>query len=231
MNKDICTYVSGCLACQAYKPHCYKTKAPLYSLPVIPTPFENITIDLIGPLPESRGYDTIFTIVNRYLKRVMFVLTNMTISSEGFARTIGSSSLVFHTPLPVTETHTSFLPSLKTFIESLESNVLPLQPIILKQMDNQNIPIKKSKYTFISILIIDRTIGLIGSQLENLLITTMFILPQNTPPISLPLVVIPGKEPLWPTSLPIINLASTLPQPCLLPVKMLQTLSLPLTRL
>jgi len=85
MNKDICTYVSRCLTCQAYKPHRYRTKAPLHSLPIIPTPFKNKTIDPIGPLPESRGYDTIFTIVDCYLKQVMFILTNMTISLEGFA--------------------------------------------------------------------------------------------------------------------------------------------------
>jgi len=34
---NIRAYVSRCLACQAYKPHRYKTKAPLHSLPVIPT--------------------------------------------------------------------------------------------------------------------------------------------------------------------------------------------------
>jgi len=85
MNKDIHDYVGDCLTCQAYKPHHYKVKAPLHPLPVIPMPFENITINLVGPLPESKGYDAILTIVDRYLKWVMFIPTNMTISSEGFA--------------------------------------------------------------------------------------------------------------------------------------------------
>src|ERR1700727_85847 len=86
LKKDVREYVKGCLACQAYKPHRYKTKAPLNPLPITPTPFQNISMDLIGPLPESKGYDAIFIIVDRYLKRVMFIPTNMTISSEGFAR-------------------------------------------------------------------------------------------------------------------------------------------------
>ena len=86
MNKDICDYVNSCLACQAYKPHCYTVKAPLHPLPIIPTPFENITLDLVGPLPKSNGYDAIFTIVDQYLKWVMFIPTNMTICSEGFTR-------------------------------------------------------------------------------------------------------------------------------------------------
>ena len=114
MNKDIRTYVSGCLACQAYKPHRYKTKSPLHPLPIIPTPFENITIDLIGPLPESRGYNAIFTIVDRYLKRVMFIPTNMTISSEGFARLFRDNWFkLFGLPRSITSDRdpVSFLPS------------------------------------------------------------------------------------------------------------------------
>jgi hypothetical protein len=49
-------------------------------------PWETITVDIIGPLPESQGYNVILTIVNWFSKAVKFEPITMELESTGFAR-------------------------------------------------------------------------------------------------------------------------------------------------
>jgi len=49
-------------------------------------PWEVITVDLVGPLPESQGYNAILTIVDWFTKAVKFEPTHLELNSEGFAR-------------------------------------------------------------------------------------------------------------------------------------------------
>jgi hypothetical protein len=41
---------------------------------------------MIGPLPESKGNDTILTIVDKRTKHLILIPTTTTLSSEGWAR-------------------------------------------------------------------------------------------------------------------------------------------------
>ena len=67
MNKDIKDWVLQCSNCQLVKskPH---TKAPYASYPIATEVLSELNVDLIGPLPESRGHRYIFTICDRFTK-------------------------------------------------------------------------------------------------------------------------------------------------------------------
>ena len=49
-------------------------------------PWQEISIDMIGPLPNSNGMDTILVIVDRFMKMIRLKATTMNISSEGIAK-------------------------------------------------------------------------------------------------------------------------------------------------
>ena len=80
MRSEIKKYIKGCDACQRNKVRHDKKAAPLHPLPVPNGPWEEITIDLIGPLPTSEGKDAILVIVDRFSKMIRLTptLTNLT---------------------------------------------------------------------------------------------------------------------------------------------------------
>jgi hypothetical protein len=86
VSKDIQTYIDGCDPCQKNKPRRVPKKTPLHPFNPSDRPWETITVDLIGPLPESQGYNTILVIVDQATKAVKFEATHLELSSEGFAR-------------------------------------------------------------------------------------------------------------------------------------------------
>ena len=49
-------------------------------------PWQEISIDIIGPLPKSNGKDTIVVIVNRFTKIIRLRVTTINISSEEIAK-------------------------------------------------------------------------------------------------------------------------------------------------
>jgi len=48
-------------------------------------PWESVSVDLIGPLPESKGFNAILVIVDYLTKAKIFVATNMELTSMGWA--------------------------------------------------------------------------------------------------------------------------------------------------
>jgi Integrase zinc binding domain len=86
IRKDIQTYVQGCETCQRTKTQTQAKAAPLIPHKIPDTNWKHISIDLIGPLPESKGYNAIKVIVNRKLKQAHFIKTNTELSSEGQAK-------------------------------------------------------------------------------------------------------------------------------------------------
>ena len=64
IHNDVWKYVRGCQECQQNKVQHMKKVAPLYPLPTPKTPWEEISIDVIGPLPRSEDKDTILVVVN-----------------------------------------------------------------------------------------------------------------------------------------------------------------------
>ena len=56
MNSDIQTYILACTKCIEYNKVAHK-QAPLYTRPTITKPYQEIALDIIGPLPRSKqGY-------------------------------------------------------------------------------------------------------------------------------------------------------------------------------
>ena len=59
MKKDIQKYVASCNTCQTVKPDWQAKAAPLRPNEIPKGPWQIISIDMMGPLPESKGFDTI----------------------------------------------------------------------------------------------------------------------------------------------------------------------------
>src|SRR5215813_11865937 len=85
MSKDIQRYVKGCMKCQRTKSHRTAKHTTLQPLPIPSTPWMAISIDIIGPLPESKGWDAILVIVDYFTKMKIFIPIMTQISSLGIA--------------------------------------------------------------------------------------------------------------------------------------------------
>ena len=85
MKKDIQRYIASCNTCQTAKPDRQARAAPLQPNKVPKGPWQIISVDMMGPLPESKGFDTILVIVDRFTKKSFFFPTNLTVMSKGIA--------------------------------------------------------------------------------------------------------------------------------------------------
>jgi Integrase zinc binding domain/Chromo (CHRromatin Organisation MOdifier) domain len=90
MVKDFITsYVKGYAVCQSNKANTVRPKVPPF--PITPTieamPFETVAMDLITDLPESEGFDAIFTITDHDVtKATVFIPCNKTIGTLNAAQ-------------------------------------------------------------------------------------------------------------------------------------------------
>jgi len=67
MSTDIGTWVRECLSCQRAKIQRH-TRSALGKFPTPEFRFDHVHIDLVGPLPPSRGYTYLLTCVDRYTR-------------------------------------------------------------------------------------------------------------------------------------------------------------------
>jgi len=72
--------------CQRTKPHRTPAKTLLHPFSPPSRPWESITIDIIGPLPESQGFNAILVIVDQFSKVIKLEAITMELTSEGTAR-------------------------------------------------------------------------------------------------------------------------------------------------
>lgn len=72
--------------CQRVQPLRQEPKSILYPHDVPSEPWQVISIDLIGELPESNGYNGICVFVDCFAKQIHAVPTNMMITSESMVR-------------------------------------------------------------------------------------------------------------------------------------------------
>jgi hypothetical protein len=86
LKKDATAYAQGCATCQRIKPRRGAAKTPLHPLDPPSRPWERISLDLIGPLPESNGYNAILVIVDSFSKMIKLEPTTITLTAEGFAK-------------------------------------------------------------------------------------------------------------------------------------------------
>jgi len=59
LKEDIKRYVQGCIKCQQNKVQHQKKVGELHPLEIPQKPWQEISIDIIGPLPKSNGIDAI----------------------------------------------------------------------------------------------------------------------------------------------------------------------------
>ena len=64
LKEDVKEYVQGCFKCQQNKVQHQKKAGELHPLDIPQGPWQEISIDIIGPLPKSNGMDTIVVIVD-----------------------------------------------------------------------------------------------------------------------------------------------------------------------
>ena len=101
MARDVGEWVRQCLDCQRSKV-CRHVHAPLQSFPLPDTRFSHIHVDVVGPLPPSRGYTHLLTIVDRFT-RWPEAIPLMDTSSLSLARALLSAWIArFGVPVRVT---------------------------------------------------------------------------------------------------------------------------------
>ena len=65
--KDVRTWARGCIECQTAKIHRHN-RAPLHRFEKATTRFAHVHVDLVGPLPSSKGYTHLLTVIDRFTR-------------------------------------------------------------------------------------------------------------------------------------------------------------------
>ena len=81
--KDVKMYVKGCSACQQNKALRQKKAAPLNPHTPPELPWESISLDVIGPLPESNGFNAILSVIDRFSKMIHIIPMTTELSTKG----------------------------------------------------------------------------------------------------------------------------------------------------
>jgi len=86
IKEDVKKYIQGCFKCQQNKVQHQRKTGELHPLEIPEGPWQDISINIIGPLPKSNGMDAIVVIVDRFTKMIRLKAMTTNISSEGIAR-------------------------------------------------------------------------------------------------------------------------------------------------
>jgi len=80
-----------------------KKAVSLHLLPTPKTPWEEISIDVIGPLPKSEDKDAILVVVDQFSKMIRLMATTTSIFSNEVARIYWDNIWKIHSILSRTE--------------------------------------------------------------------------------------------------------------------------------
>jgi len=86
IKNNIKKYFQGCFKCQQNKVQHMKKVRELHPLKTPEEPWQEISIDVIGPLPKSNKKNAIIVIVNQFMKMVQLKATTTNISLEEIAK-------------------------------------------------------------------------------------------------------------------------------------------------
>ena len=86
LKEDIKKYIQGYFKCQQNKIQHQRKTGELHPLEILKGPWQEISIDIIGPLPKSNRINAIVVIVNQFMKMIRLKATTTNISSEGIAK-------------------------------------------------------------------------------------------------------------------------------------------------
>src|SRR5258706_11191181 len=82
MHDYVTQYVNNCTTCIRAKKRNYKLHRVLRPLPILEGPWQWTKSDHIVKLPRSKGFDSIYVIVDRFTKMAHFVPTTEKVSEE-----------------------------------------------------------------------------------------------------------------------------------------------------
>ena len=99
MVKDIRQFVSTCIICQKIKHARHLPYGLLQPIPIPQQLFEVVTMDFIGELPKSLGYDAIFVLICKLTKYAFFIPCNVTLTEKKAAQ-LFFDKIVTHVGLP-----------------------------------------------------------------------------------------------------------------------------------
>ncbi|QRV93063.1 Retrotransposable element Tf2 protein [Ceratobasidium sp. AG-Ba] len=83
LKAQVNRYVDTCEVCQRSKG--YKQAVPHKALPIPERPWEDIAYDFIVKLPESKGYDSILTVIDRFSRQAHFIPCHESTNAEQLA--------------------------------------------------------------------------------------------------------------------------------------------------
>ena len=86
LKKDVKKYVQGCFKYQQNKVQHQRKAGELHPLEIPKGPWQEISIDIIGPLPKLNRMDAIVVIVDQLTKMIRLKATTTNISLEGIAK-------------------------------------------------------------------------------------------------------------------------------------------------
>ena len=86
LKEDVKKYVQGCFKCQQNKVQHQKKSGELHSLKILQRPWQEISINIIEPLPRSNVMDAIVVIVDQFTKMIQLKTTTIKISAESIAK-------------------------------------------------------------------------------------------------------------------------------------------------
>ena len=86
LKEDVKKYVQGCFKCQQNKVQHQRKVGELHPLEILKGPWQEISIDIMGPLLKSNEMDAIVVIVDRFMKMIRLKTTITNISLKGIAK-------------------------------------------------------------------------------------------------------------------------------------------------
>ena len=101
MQKMICQYVDGCIKCQEDKINRQPLHAPLNPHNIPKQPWQKVTADMIGPLPESNGFNATEVFTDTYSHRIHVEPSHIKLSIEGLTNLVQDRVIQYHSLLEV----------------------------------------------------------------------------------------------------------------------------------
>ena len=86
LKEDVKKYVQGYIKCQQNKVQHQRKAGELHPLEIPEGPWQDISIDMIGPLPRSNEMDAILVVVDHFTKMIRLKATMTNLSSEEVAK-------------------------------------------------------------------------------------------------------------------------------------------------
>ena len=96
MKKEILSYVTRCLSCQRIKAKRIKYPGKLQPNDIPQMKWENIPMDFVIGLPKSKGYDSIFVVIDMLTKMTHLFPIQKDSSAKDIAHVFMKGVFLYH---------------------------------------------------------------------------------------------------------------------------------------